>query len=270
MLRNIYQDESPKVYFGGIILFSLMFFLSILGSLRVGILLKEKSIVSPESIIDFLLSLLIFGVFLLLFSAFKRIKKEKSILKGIFFYVIIFWGSLVSLNFFLPNAISLLIFLSLFSAYLINRKVWLHNILTILGFSGIVGVIGFSFPSIIVFTFLFLFALYIKGNGIYEDYDNNIFGLIIPRNILELSDSLKRRTKQYIVVKAGMFILPGMLCASVASVNIEKAIIIGIFSVLGFITSSHLFSFERKCSCQGSIMTIFFFTAFGYLLSVLF
>jgi hypothetical protein len=272
MYKNTYQNESPKTYFGGIIWVSLIFILSILGSLKVGIIFKEKTVTSPESITDLILSLVIFGIFILIFNIVRIFKKDFSIFKGIVFYTTIFWGSLLSLNFFFPDIFSLMIFLSLFFGYLTNRKVWIHNILTVLGFTGIAGMIGFSFPPIVVFTFLFIFALYIKGKNLYENEEkhNNVFGLIIPRNNSELKEDLKKTTKQYIIAQAGIFLLPGMLCASVAPVSIERAVIIGIFATFGFIVSSYLFSFEKKCSCQGIVMTVFFSTAFGYLITMLF
>jgi presenilin-like A22 family membrane protease len=271
MFKNICQDESPRNYFSGIAWVYLIFVLSILGSLKVENLLQENSVVSANSLTDIILSLIFFGVFLFAFDVFNRLKGIK-ILKGIVFYAMIFWGALTSLNFFMSDSISLIVFLVFFSTYLANRRVWLHNLLTAFGFAGVAGIIGFSFPPIITFIFLIIFAMYVMAKkSLYDTCEyNDIFGLIVPRNLVELTENLKRRTKKYIVAKAGMFILPGMVCASMAAVSLEKALIIGVFAVFGFMASSYLFSFERNCSSKGVVMTMFFATAFGYLISSLF
>jgi len=258
---------------------SLVFVLGIFAGIKVLKILKQQNIVIPTiSIWQFIFYFVLVSLFILFVSFLPKIKKIKKTIYQLLFIFGAIYGGLITLSAFLPEIASLLIIFSLSVWWFKNPNVLSHNLLMILGLSGIGAILGLSFSPKVVIILLVILSVYdvvsvyktkhmvrmaksMIGSGV-------IAALIIPQRFSDFTMSLSRIKpgEQIFFLGGGDVIFPLVLAVSVLSQGFLKTIIISLFALIGFFVSSFLFALQKQRKPMPALPPIALFSIIGYLI----
>jgi len=241
----------------------------------------RKAYLPKTSLQDFLFSFLFITFFVLIFVVFKKADKFKELIYKGLFILAVFWGCVVILSLFLPVFGAVLITGILITLWFKLSKIWVHDLLMVLSLAGTASFFGLGFSPPVVIALLFVFSAY-DFIAVYKTKhmvkmaeqmieNKAILGIIIPKKIRDLKVFLKesdQKTK-FIVIAAGDFIFPLMLFSSVLKENLERALIVGSLSFLGFLFGFIIFAFKKQRGPMPMLPPIALFSIIGYLISKL-
>ncbi len=272
-----------KVFFiqGG--LFLLTSVLAVIGAYELNKLAQIKKIYLPTtSLQDFLFSFLFVMFFVLLFVLYrnKKVNKFKEIIYKGLFIITVFWGGMTVLNLFMPVFVAILVMGILIALWLEFAKVWVHDVLMVLGLAGAASFFGLGFTPSVVVALLLIFSVY-DFIAVYktkhmvlmakEMIDKKvILGFIIPKEIKYFKGKLSeiKPGGNFMILGGGDVVFPSLLAVSVVPSGVLKALVIVLFSLAGSFFSYWLFMKEKEPI--PALPPIALFAIIGYLLTLLF
>jgi len=272
-----------KVFFiqGG--LFLLTSVLSFVGAFELNKLSQAKKIYLPTtSLQDFLFSFLFVMFFVLLFVLYrnKKLNKFKEIIYKGLFIITVFWGGMTVLNLFMPVFVAILVMGILIALWLEFAKVWVHDVLMVLGLAGAASFFGLGFTPSVVVALLLIFSVYdfiavyktkhmvLMAKEMIEK--KVILGFIIPKEVKYFKGKLSeiKPGGNFMILGGGDVVFPSLLAVSVIPSGILKALVIVLFSLVGSFFSYWLFTKEKEPI--PALPPIALFTIIGYLVTLLF
>ncbi len=159
-------------------------------------------------------------------------------------------------------------------------RVWIHNIITTLGVSGIAGLLGTSLSPLVACALLALFAIYdivsvyrtkhmiVMANHMLSS--GIIFGFLVPTTfrglLLKKADALN--SNQVMMLGSGDVTLPLILAISVLRQSTDAAVIIVLFSLVGVLVMQWLFLRQKEAAPMAALPPIALSAILGYLCSI--
>ncbi len=231
---------------------------------------KEEYVFSP---VYFVIYFLLATLMVFLISSLKKAKRGKEIFFRVAFLLSVIVGGYITLSYLFSDLVGLFILIPVF---LWRKKpyILLHNILIVLGISGIGATIGVLFEPFHIVLLLLFFSIY-DFIAVYKTKHmvkmakemirtKAIMGFIIPSSFSLLLDDFSKKEKgEFAVLGGGDIAFPLFLCASVSTFSLWGAFFIALFSSLGVILSFYIFLKKRKPI--PALPPISFFTVLGYL-----
>lgn len=230
--------------------------------------------VSPlEFIFSFLLATIFIFLVPYIFKSKKRIFFKTLFIFAIFInliYLFSFWFSLF---------VSLILTFLLMIWWLKIPRILNHNLLIILGLTGIGIFFGFRFnPEILIlllifFSFYDILAVYKIKHMVKmakEMIESKvIFGLIIPQKISEFKESLKNVQPggKFFILGGGDVAFPLFLSVSLARGDLEASIIVTIFSIFGLLANFLILLKQKERKPIPALPLISLFSIIGYLIT---
>jgi len=273
-------------YFKPLLFESVLFFLTL--GLGISATFKIRKIFEKEQValqepslwkvlVNFgIITLLIVGL-----SYFKKLQKSRKVVFKGTFIVAVFWGSLFLLSFYLPLIPMLVLIGGLILLWLFKPKVWLHNLLIMLGLAGAGAAIGISFSPISIVVLLLIFSVY-DVIAVYKTKHmvkmakemvaaNSIIGFIIPQKLKGFKENLKNVNPggKFMIIGGGDIVFPLVFCASLTSVGIKETLIVLVFSYLGLLLSYYTFVSQKISRAIPALPPIALLSILGYLLTFL-
>ncbi len=243
-----------------------------------------------EEIWKFLLGLAIVVVLILLFLRFS--KKSASLFK-IFFYLAIFAGCQAVFSVFVDNELSYLLAFVVVLWRIFVPKVWVHNLIIILGIGGVSSILGLGIPwqgvvlILVILSIYDFIAVYKTKHMIYmfkSLVERGIFfSFIFPQKISDMSANLKQAElpvtilekekevpfaeRKFMFLGTGDIALPAVLAVSVLPLGLKFSILVVIGSLLG-LTFVYL-SMLKRPRAMPALPPIAFFSVLFLLLGFL-
>ena len=190
------------------------------------------------------------------------------------------WGGLTVLNLFMPVFVAILVMGILIALWLEFAKVWVHDVLMVLGLAGAASFFGLGFTPSVVVALLLIFSVY-DFIAVYntkhmvlmakEMIDKKvILGFIIPKEIKYFKGKLSeiKPGGNFMILGGGDVVFPSLLAVSVVPSGVLKALVIVLFSLAGSFFSYWLFMKEKEPI--PALPPIALFAIIGYLLTLLF
>lgn len=254
LIKNKAQKQFWTIFLIEAGLFLITSVLAVVSAFELNKLIKAQKIylpaISPQ---DFIFSFLFVTFFILLFVFYKKADKFKEVMfKGIF-VITCFWGGMTCLSLFIPVFGAVLITGALIFFWLETPRVWVHDILIILGLAGAASFFGLGFNPAIVVVLLVVFSFY-DFIAVYktkhmlkiakEMIDKKvILGFIIPKEIKYFREKLSQVKPGggFMILGGGDVVFPNLLAVSVVPSGFLKALIIVVFSLAGCFLSYWLF-----------------------------
>ncbi len=160
-------------------------------------------------------------------------------------------------------------------------RVFIHNLVMILGIAGAGSILGKSFTPEIVIILLIIFSLYdviavyktkhmVKmAEGMIES--KAVLGLIIPIKIKDLFSSLKKVKpgEHFYILGGGDIAFPLILAVSVLPQGLLNSLIISFFALGGLLFSFWIFVTQKIKSPIPALPPIALFSIIGYLITLL-
>jgi len=221
-------------------------------ALRVTGLVAIEQVSAPPNL-EIWKFLLIFAVLTGLMIFMIRLPRGKGFLFRAFFIVSVWWGGALTLSVWMPDTIALGIITLALVIWLWQTKVFLHNILVILGIAGIASVFGLRFSPESVIVLLILFAIY-DVIAVYKTKHmvrfaksmleaRAIFAVIAPEKFSYFLSRMQDVSpgKKFMMLGGGDIAFPLILVSSVSLNSLTHSFIIIGFSFLGLVSSFILF-----------------------------
>jgi len=254
--------------------------LGILCALRLEKILEsqkiEYSLISPLKFI-FYFFLATFFIFLI-FRFLKRKTLKKHIYK-ILFLLVSFFSSLIFLEAFFPEPISLILTVSLILWWIKTPIVLNQNLLMIFSLSGIGASLGLVLrPEAVVLILIILsiydfVAVYTTKHMVKIAKDmvetGTILGLVFPLNLksfLKITEEIKPGKGDFLILGGGDIALPLIFSVSVLKFGAFKSLVISFFSLLGFFINLLLFISQKEKKPMPALPLISLFSIIGYLI----
>lgn len=251
--------------------------ISIVGAIQLNKLAKVKKIYLPEtSLQDFLTTFLIATIFVLLFVSYKKAGKFKDVVYKIFFLISCFWGGMTILNLFLPIFATLVIMGALIFFWVEKPSILVHDILIMLGLSGVASFLGLGISSSVVVLLLLILSVY-DFIAVYKTKHmvalakemiekKVILGFIIPKDI---KGFLGNNSGKSMIIGGGDIVFPSLLAVSIVPQSIVASIVVILFSCAGSFFSYYLFTKQKENEPIPALPPIALFAIIGYLLTLL-
>jgi len=245
-------------------------------------ILKVQKISLPGlSFWQFLLYFLFFTLFILFVSFSRKFKKGKSFVFKSLFIFSVFSGGLFSLNIWLGDFFSLILILILIIWWIKKPTVLNHNILIVLGISGVGGILGLELKPLTVVFLLIIFSIY-DFIAVYRTKhmvkmakemisSGAILGIIVPQNILDFKEELRevRPGGRFLILGGGDIAFPLLFSASLISQGILNSLIVAGFSLIGLFSGFYFFIRQKKCKPIPALPLIAIFSIVGYIITKL-
>ncbi len=234
----------------------------------------------PLNFVEIILALALSTLFVLLISIWL---KHKSRLKNIFFKIIfsiaVYLGSIIFLALWLPGILAPFLGILLLIGWFLRPFVWLHDLILILALTGLSAFLGIGLNSLLVLGFLILMSVY-DFIAVYKTKHmvfiakemieaGSPLAFILPQKLsgfLALTTNIKVG-ENFIFLGSGDIALPLLLMSSLLAQNLTAGLIIGIFSLLGLLTSLFLSLSQIKRQPMPALPPIALACTFGYLIS---
>lgn len=233
---------------------------------------------SHESSFQFLIYFFLATIFLLLIIYFLKSKKKKRILFKIIFLLAVFFGSFSLFLFWLPTVFALLLILTIIFWWLKKPNVLNHNILMVLGLSGVSTILSLSFSPQFFVYFLIFFSIY-DIIAVYKTKHmvriakemiehQAILGLIIPKKFRGLKERLEKVTPggEFLILGGGDFAFPIIFSLSFYSKGILSLTIVAIFSLIGFFVNNLILFSQKERKPIPALPLISIFSLVGFLI----
>lgn len=233
------------------------------------------------SLWQFLFYFFLVTLFIFLLTFLKKFKKSKGILFKAIFILTTSWGGLIVFNLWLPDILAVSLIAILIFVWFQKPSVFLHNLIIILGLSGIGGVLGLRFaPEVIVFLLL-IFSIYdfiavnITKHMIKMAKEmietGTILGLIVPQEISDFTASLKevKPGGRFLVLGGGDVVFPLLLSVSLVPQGILNSLVVAVFSLFGLSFSFWFFISQKTRQPIPALPPIALFSIIGFLITKL-
>lgn len=196
---------------------------------------------------------LIFAVATLFMIFLARLPRGKGFLFRALFILAVWWGGALVLSVWMSDITALAFMTIAILVWLLRANVLLHNILVMLGISGIASVFGLRFSPGAIVIFLIIFAVY-DVIAVYKTKhmvrlarsmleSRAIFAVIVPEKISYFRSRMRDVApgKGFMMLGGGDIAFPLMLASSVSITSLANAFIIIAFSFIGLTASFALF-----------------------------
>ncbi len=269
-----------KFFLSESILFSLTFFLGILGATKSKKIFSLEKIEIPQiSLFNFLLSFAIATLFVFFLTKFLKSSLIKGkIYKTLFVLTSLFSGT-IFFEIFFGEPIALILMLFFVFWWLKKPNVLNQNLLMIFGISGICSILGLSFKPENLILILILLSIYDFlavyktrhmveiAKGMIEQ--KIIFGFVIPPDFLSFGESVEKIEPggKFLILGGGDVAFPLLLSVSLIPFGILKATIVSIFSLIGLFFSFLIFFFQKERKPIPALPPIAFFSIIGFLIT---
>jgi len=231
---------------------------------------------------NFILSIIFVSFFIITFVVYKRAKKMKAFIYKGLFLAVVFAGGMSALNLIFPVFGSVVIMGILIWLWIKFSRVWMHNILILLGLAGIAGFFGLSFSPTIIVALLFIFSAYdfvaayktrhmaLMAKELIES--TAILGFVIPKNFAGFKDKIKKIKIRgdFMILGGSGVVFPGLLAVSVIPTSPLKGIVIILFSLIGCFFSYWLLSLQAEKHPMPELPPIALFSIIGYFIALFF
>lgn len=291
IIKDKKEKKANKIVFWRIFFIESLLFLTTLivaavSAFKLNNLARLKEVYLPKSSWqDFLLFLLFVAIVAAIFFIYRRNKKFKEITYVSIFSLVIFSGSMIVLSLFLPTFGSILIIGVLIWFWFNLPSVSIHNILIILGISGLASFLGLSLPSSIIIGLLLVFSVFIFWSIYKNKYIVSLFnemigqkviiGLIIPKKVKFFEEDFnkikwpKGHTGNFIILGGLEVFLVGLLVVSAVPTGVINVLIIILFSLFGLLFSHWLVCNKEDGSAQFLVFPVMaLFSILGYLITL--
>ena len=261
-IKNKAQGQFWSIFLIEAGLFLAASVLAIASAFELNKLVKAQKIYLPAiSLQDFAFSFLFVTFFILFFVFYKKGPKGYPKFKGIIFkgifVITCFWGGMTCLSLFIPAFGAVLIMGVLIFLWLEMPRVWIHDILMILGLAGAASFFGLGFNPAIVVALLVVLSFY-DFIAVYKTKhmlkiakemiaQKVVLGFIIPKEIKYFKEKLNQVKPGggFMILGGGDVVLPNLLAVSVIPSGLLKALVIVVFSLAGCFLSYWLFTNQK-------------------------
>ena len=200
----------------------------------------------------------------------------------IFFLLALFSGTLITLNVFLNNALSIILSLLLVAAYGFYPYVWFHNLVLILTLPGVAAVLGASLTPYVAVILLIFMSVY-DYIAVYKTKHmvkmakamiagRAIFAMIYP----EHWHGFKMRVNEahpgegFMMLGTGDFVFPIIMATSAYAVSELAAWMVLATSLLGLLLMHLIFSLQKVRRPMPALPPLAAFAILGFLVAIIF
>lgn len=258
------------------IFFLLTQFLGLAVALKVRELIDIEQVQNPE-IVPWKI-LVAFAVLTLLMIAMLKLPRGKGFIFRAFFILAVWWGGALTLSVWMQDIFALSIMTALIILWLFWNKVFLHNMLVVLGIAGVASVFGLRFTPESIIVLLIIFAVYdiiavyktkhmVKLARAMLDF-KAIFAIIAPRKFSNFTAKMSEVApgKEFMLLGGGDIAFPLMLASSVSISSLTSSFIIIGFSFFGLLLTFALF-FKLSKKPMPALPPIAIFSILGFFVS---
>lgn len=252
--KNKARKQFWAIFLIEALLFSAASILAIVSAFELNKLVRAQKIYLPAiSLQDFAFSFSIVTLFVLFFVFYKKNDKFKEVIFKGLFVVTCFWGGMTCLTLFIPVLGAVLITGIFIFFWLEAPRVWIHDVLMILGLAGAACFFGLGFNPAVVVALLVIFSFY-DFIAVYktkhmvkiakEMIDKKVvLGFIIPKEIKYFKEKLNqvKPGEGFMILGGGDVVFPTLLAVSVVPSGFLKALVVVVFSLVGCFLSYWLF-----------------------------
>ncbi len=267
-----------NLFFRELVLFAAA---ALLGLFSVNNILQQAIVIKPAVFhYQDIIPLIIFGLILFFL---RKVKKAISIIYKALFFIIIFSGSQLIFNSFLPLPFGLAMSIILITLLVLYNNVLVHNSAIIFGIAGISMIIGLSISITSAIIFLIILSFY-DILAVYKTRhmvsmaktmieSGAIFGFIVPPSLSGfMSSKIEARDQigaQFMILGSGDIALPLIMICAVARVSFAAALITAVFSFVGLFITHLIFTNQKTRQPMAALPPIATMTIIGYLFSQL-
>ncbi len=221
-------------------------------------------------------------IFFFIFSfVLTRFRVVARIVFRVFLLLVVFTGGQLFFSTFVPGPFDTIAALLLIAGMLTIRNVLMHNIGVLLGIAGISALLGLSITPSVGVVILALLSVYdiiavyktrhmvALAQGMMES--GAIFGLIVPTSwgLFFHSHRNIEPGEQFMILGSGDVGLPIMFAASLVSISLANAFVVGSAAVIGLFVTHLLFVNQRQRQAMAALPPIATASILGYALSLL-
>lgn len=197
----------------------------------------------------------------------------------VLFSLAMFAGVWFIADIFLPGEIALVVGAAVLLFRYVVPRVGVQNILVILGVSGVAVSLGLSIPWHVVLVLAVIFSVYDIGAVYWTKYmvtmmqgllsRGVVFAAVIPSTMRDLVARLDavQPGQRVMLVGTGDLAIPAVFTASLVSVSMASAVLVGLGALGGFIVVSQLFLGPSKKRPMPALPPIVAGMLIGFLIS---
>ena len=224
--------------------------------------------------------LLAFGIGTAIILSLIRIMHGGFFLR-IFFLLALFSGTLITLNIFLNNTLSLIFSLFFITIYIFYPYVWFHNFILILTLPGIAAMLGASitpYAAVILLIFMSVYdyiAVYKTKHMVKMAKamitGRAIFAMIYPERVSGFKSHLNKAHpgEGFMMLGTGDFVFPIIMATSAFSISASAAWTVLMISLLGLLLMHLIFSLQKVRRPMPALPPLAAFAILGFLLAVM-
>jgi len=276
------KKQAIKVFLSEIVIFCLILCLGIFSALQAKKLISGQEIeVSKISFQEFIIYFALGTLFILLIVYSPRVKRHQAKIYKIFFGFSFLFGSLFIFSLFLIDIFSIPLIVLLFLFWLKKPNVLMHNILVILGLSGLGYFFGLAIEPrtvillLLVLSFYDFIAVYktkhmIKMAGSMLRH-GAVMGIIIPQRFRDFLTDVKKVKPggKFMVLGGGDIVFPLMFSVSMLEKGLTQSIIVALFSLFGLIATFLFFFLQKEKKPIPALPLIALFSIIGYIITII-
>ena len=219
-------------------------------------------------------------LFLFLIIYFLKSKRKKRIILKIIFLFPAFFGSFSLLLFWFQPLLVLLLILIIIFWWAKRPKVINHDILIILGTSGVSTVLGQSFsPEILVYLLIFfsiydIVAVYKTKHMVKMAKEmmehQAILALVVPKKLEGFNENIEKVVpgENFLILGGGDLAFPAIFSLSLYQRGIWASIIVAAFSLVGFFANNLILFSQKERKAIPALPLIALFSIIGYLIAI--
>jgi len=293
-----YREKIIKVFVLAAVLFGLTLGLGIVAGWQayqlVAVSKLPQAQIESTSIWHFLAAFVIVVVFIFFLSRLgkngepEKYSKTKSIIfkaifimpvvVGIAFLLNLWMGRMMGLS---GEFLGMILAAILIYKYLIQSSVLTHNFTMALGLAGVGVLLGLRMEPWWIALLLIIFSVY-DFIAVYKTKHmtemakemmkhNVILGLVIPQKVSDFWINVKQIQpgRGFMILGSGDVAFPLLFCVSLIPEGVISALIVAIFSMIGFFVTFGLFIGQRTRKPIPALPPIAFFSIIGFLITIL-
>ncbi len=260
-------------------LFLLTLILGVFSAQRIIKILELTEVSLPKvSLWDFFFYFLLITAFVVFLTLVKRFQRAKSVVYKSIFVLAVFGGGVMILSVWLTDIPALIIMGFLIYFWFKKPKIYLHNLVIILGLAGAGSLLGLQLTPEIVIILLVVFSIY-DFIAVYKTKHmvkmakemikkEVILGFVVSLSLSDFSEKIEKVKPggQFLILGGGDVAFPLLLAASLVRESILSSLIVVGFSLLGLFLSFLLFSFQKVRAPIPALPPIALFSVIGYLI----
>lgn len=261
-------------------LFLLTLILGVFSAQRIIKILELTEVSLPKvSLWDFFFYFLLITAFVVFLTLVKRFQRAKSVVYKSIFVLAVFGGGVMILSVWLTDIPALIIMGFLIYFWFKKPKIYLHNLVIILGLAGAGSLLGLQLTPEIVIILLVVFSIY-DFIAVYKTKHmvkmakemikkEVILGFVVSLSLSDFSEKIEKVKPggQFLILGGGDVAFPLLLAASLVRESILSSLIVVGFSLLGLFLSFLLFSFQKVRAPIPALPPIALFSVIGYLIT---